>query len=140
MFIPETVNITVALQNAELDPVAGIRHAVLIAGKDASYHVAQIETSVNAHVHRTGSEFYQIISGVGVMHLGKVRFKNNKPFLVKWKPPFDVKAGDVFDVPAGYAHCLQNTSCDDAPLTFTFYCSNSHLSHDRVLVTPPESV
>ncbi|MBL7160329.1 MAG: hypothetical protein ISS93_00560 [Candidatus Aenigmarchaeota archaeon] len=128
-------NIDRKLGQSVLDPMVGIKIVSVVRGRKDGYHVAEINRQVNAHVHKGGDEFYHILSGLGIMRIGKVTFKDNKPAEVDWLPPSNVSQNDVFVVPEGYAHSLKNK--EDKPLIIGFICPHSHLDEDRHIVENP---
>lgn len=129
------INFKKALQKAKLDPKVSIKRICLFENKKTSYHVAQISKQVNAHFHKKGDEIYQIIEGRGLIYLGKTKFKSNKIIKISWQKPIKVKTNDVFNIPAGFAHCLKNLN--KKPLIITFFCPPQHLKNDRFLVNNP---
>lgn len=131
----ETKNIEIELTNAPYDPAVGIKRIPLVDGEHFGYHVAEVQTQVNAHVHRNGDETYHVLKGRGEIHVGPVTFKDNQPISVEWEKPTLVGPGDVFNIPQGYAHCLKNAGLD--PLIIIFVCPPQHLSTDRYLVDMP---
>ena len=130
-------NIETELEKAPLDPEVGIKRIALIDGEQFGYHVAEVQTQVNAHVHRNGDETYHVIKGRGEIHVGPVTFKDNQPISVEWHKPTLVGPGDVFNIPQGYAHCLKNAGLD--PLVIIFVCPPEHLTTDRYLVEMPQA-
>lgn len=127
-------NINEKLKNAPEDPVVKIRRAVVIEGARNTYNVAEIGKQVQAHVHRKEDEFYHVLEGGGILYIGKVEFKENKPVRVHWEQPIKVKQNDVFVIPEEYAHSLKNTS---GKLVIAFICPLSHMTTDRIIVDNP---
>ena len=124
-------NLKIAIKKAKLDPKVSIKRVCLWQNEKISYHTAQILKQVNAHFHKNGDEIYQIIYGRGLIYIGSVD-KNKK---VGWYKPKLVKENDVFNIPAGFAHCLKNLS--KKPLIITFFCPPQHLKNDRFIVNNP---
>ncbi len=131
----ETKNIEIELTNAPYDPAVRIKRIALVDGEKFGYHVAEIQTHVNAHVHQQGDETYHVLKGKGQIHIGQVTFADNKPLTVEWESPITVGPGDVFNIPQGYAHCLKNDGPD--PLIIIFVCPPQHLTTDRLFVEMP---
>lgn len=129
-------NIETELAKAPLDPEVGIKRIALVDGEQFGYHVAEIQTHVNAHVHRQGDETYHILKGRGEIHVGPVTLADNHPLTVEWESPITVVTGDVFNIPQGYAHCLKNVGPD--PLVIIFVCPPEHLTTDRYIVPMPQ--
>ena len=73
-----------------------------------------------------GNEYYSVVEGLACMHFGKVA-KNS--LVEKWHK-LNVKAGDAFKIPEGYAHQLRNLEQGRA-LIILFGCPDSHLSDDE---------
>ncbi|MDD5337075.1 MAG: cupin domain-containing protein [Candidatus ainarchaeum sp.] len=120
------------LSKAPLDKKVGIRHIILYSGKSWSYHLAEVRSLVNPHVHFKGDEIYYVIEGSGRMHVGYVA-QGQKNYTAKWEAPLEVKAGDAFIIPPAYAHSLQNTG--SMPIVIIFRCPPGHLSDkDRFAV------
>ncbi len=129
-------NVHEALKEAKEDETVKIRLVPVAEGKDIGYHVAEIKEKVQAHVHTRGDELYHILKGEGTMHVGEVIFEGNEIVKVEWEKPMKVKEHDVFNIPEGYAHCLENTG--SVPLVIGFICPHSHLTEeDRVVVENP---
>jgi len=131
----EVKNIYEALKTAPEDPKVNIKHALVVEGKNIGYHVAEVSQQVQAHVHRNGDEIYHVLKGEGLMHVGKVTFKGDKPVKVVWAPPVKVKPDDVFNITEGHAHSLKNTG--KTPLIISFICPHTHLTTDRSIVDNP---
>lgn len=125
-------NINTALKGAPEDLTVKIKHAPVVEGKYIGYHVAEINQQVQAHVHRTGDELYHVLKGKGLMYVGKVDFEGDKPVKVEWETPVSVKPNDVFNIPEGYAHSLQNAG--GKPLIIGFICPHTHLTTDRYII------
>ncbi len=109
------------------DDSASIARARIKKIGDLTLNIAIITDSVAIHVHRTGKEFYKIVSGSGEMHTAFVpkntsSIKKNEISLV------EVQKGDVILIPENYAHMLKNT-CKN-PLIILFICPQSHLQDD----------
>ncbi len=117
-----------ALAKAKPDPVAKIRHAEL--GGDSSWrlHVAEIPDKVACHVHFEGHEIYEIVCGSGELYSGPVA-KSDEISRVSRCDILPVTAGDVFNVPEGFAHQLVRRGTE--PLIIIFACSDNHLGNDR---------
>lgn len=121
------------LANAILDDKVRIRHAALEGNEQWREHVASIQVSVGCHFHKTGNEDYSIVQGSGVMHFGKVEMIDGKPSVTSWLK-LEVKTGDAFTIPEGYAHQLVSTGEEE--LVIVFACPDSHLNDelDRTLL------
>lgn len=122
------------LADALLDEKVGIRHAVLGTGTRWSYHVAEVQSVVAPHVHMHGGEVYYVISGVGVMHTGKVKDERGK-YTADWERGrrLTVTTGDAFLIPPKHAHSLENTG--STPIVIAFRCPDNHLTNeDRYLI------
>lgn len=120
-----------AVSDAKPDLVAQIRHAQLQGDHSWRLHVAEISDKVACHVHRDGIEVYEVISGAGTLYSGPTTSTGNNPTLLT-RHQLAVKDGDVFIVPAGYAHQLVRSG--DTPLIILFACPDSHLGHDRLVM------
>lgn len=131
----DVANIWEKLKDAKLDAEVGIQIVPIAPGRDTTYYVAEIPERVQAHVHRMGDEFYHVLKGEGIIHVGLVTFENNTPVSVDWQSPVKVDRDDVFNIPAGYAHSLRNTGGD--VLIIGFVCSPNHLGKDRYIVDNP---
>lgn len=120
-----------ALACALPDKVAGIRHAEL--GGDSSWrlHVAEISDKVTCHVHLSGHEVYEIVSGSGNLLSGPVN-KVGSSYQPVRCDSLAVAAGDVFSVPERFAHQLVRSGND--PLIIIFACSDNHLGSDRLVL------
>lgn len=129
------VNLEGLLKKTKLDHKASIRRSCLFENKEISYHVAQISKQVNAHFHQSGDEIYQIIKGQELIYTGKVIFHNKKIIKINWQKPKTVKKDDVFNIPAGFAHCLKKINKNK--LIITFFCPPEHLKNDRFIVKNP---
>ncbi len=127
----EKTNIFEKLNEAEIDPKVKIIRIKLFESTGFEYHAAEIAEKVQSHVHFKGDEIYHIIQGHGKMLQGKVN-KKGKEYLTEWEEPFEVKEGDVFRIPAGHAHCLENTG--DSPMVIVFVCPRGLLENDRIVV------
>ena len=125
------ININEKLLEAQFDLSVGIKIAHLLDIGDLSQYVAEIGSNkkVGAHYHSIGSEIYQIIEGVGEIHIGKVFGKNK----VDWVISKTVKQGDCFTIREGEAHQLVNKQ--NEKLIIQFICSKSHLLDDRTMVS-----
>lgn len=123
-------NLYETLTSAECDPVVGIKLARLTGNALFSLIAAEIAPNrkVGAHFHRSGIEIYQIVTGEGLMYLGKP----GRDGRADWIPPFKLRKGDCFTVEEGTVHQLYNTS--DEKMIAIFGCPESHLSTDRVAV------
>jgi mannose-6-phosphate isomerase-like protein (cupin superfamily) len=128
-------NIELELTKEPLDSAVGIKRIALIDGEHFGYHVAEIQTQVNAHVHRQGDETYHVLKGKGEIHLGQATFHDNQRITVEWEKPVEVRPGDVFNISQDYAHCLKNTGTE--PLIIIFVCPPQHLTTDRYPVEIP---
>ncbi len=122
-----------ALNKAQADQIAGIRHAELSGDPTWRLHVAEISSKVNCHVHLHGHEKYEIVSGTGVLFSGPVEKTDDEDgFVVLSADLLSVKAGDSFVVPESFAHQLTKTGSQ--PLIIIFACPDTHLANDRHLL------
>jgi mannose-6-phosphate isomerase-like protein (cupin superfamily) len=120
-----------ALAKAESDHVAKIKHARLKGNKSWRLHVAEISDKVACHVHESGIEVYEIVSGKGTLFYGPAIPASGNP-AVKLVKELSVTEGDVFIVPAGYAHQLLNIGSEH--LIILFACPDRHLGDDRLVM------
>jgi mannose-6-phosphate isomerase-like protein (cupin superfamily) len=127
------------LTSATPDENVGIRHAALEGNEQWREHVASIQVRVGCHFHKTGNEDYSIVQGSGVMHFGKVATIDGKPTVTSWLK-LDVKTGDAFTIPEGYAHQLVSTG--EKELVIVFACPDSQLndSQDRTIIANASGV
>ncbi len=109
-----------------------IKHAAVIEGAEIGYHVAEVKEKVAPHVHRYGDELYVVLKGTGKISIGKAFFERDKVKETKWEAPLEVRENDVFNIPAGYVHSLENTA--DTPLIISFICNHTHLTTDRIVL------
>ena len=77
-----------ALERAKPDPKVGIRIAPLCGDDSIGLHVASIPDRVGCHFHRHGGETYQIMTGTGTLHLGKVE-EGPSGVSVEWQAPVE---------------------------------------------------
>lgn len=117
------------LGTATVDSAVDITHATLDGNKESRNHVAIINKSVGCHSHSVGDETYQIVSGDGTLYWGEVQEGSDGVCTIIEEVPVDVKMGDSFIIPEGYAHQLVNTG--EKPLIITFNCPDSHLKDDE---------
>jgi mannose-6-phosphate isomerase-like protein (cupin superfamily) len=131
----EIVNIHQALEEVEIDQEVGIRIATLgeiLSGATRIRHsAAQVPDLVEPHVHFRSPETYLMMQGHGLMHFGVVEGRIGS-LSVEWLDPKRVGPGDVFTIPAGVAHSLQNLG--NEPLVIEFSGSPDNLSIDRTTV------
>lgn len=120
-----------ALSEATPDPIANIKHAKLNGTAEWRIHVAEIPEKVACHVHFFGNEVYEVLEGEGILHYGSVEQKKLH-FVVNWNEPLNVRAGDTFNIPEGYAHQLFKLG--NCPLRILFACPDRHLEDDRHLL------
>lgn len=123
------------------DPTVKIKIAELgeakIDGRLVKYWAAEIGEQVKAHVHFNSDENYIVMEGKGLMFSGPAtRFAEEVK--VDWQLGQEVSEGDVFTIPAGYAHSLKNT--EDRPLIIIFSGSSNDLTTDRTMVPMPLTV
>ncbi len=123
-------NIFFLLQHLETDNVVGINVGHLAGDDSLSFFGAGIDPgkSVTAHYHEKGIEIYFIVSGSGLMGIGRV----NDDKQVAWTGRFAVSAGDCFAIRPGEVHQLTNGRRER--LVVIFGCAGAHLSTDRKLV------
>lgn len=121
-----------ALARAEPDSVVGIRHAALNGEEDYRLHVAAIPERVGCHYHSHGDEDYAVVKGEGTLFWGKVLSGG----IIDWENPVDVRVGDSFVIPEGYAHQLKNNN-DGDDLVIVFGCPDDHLDDkaDRTILS-----
>lgn len=125
-----------ALKEAKPDPIVQIRHGSLNGSADYRLHVAAIPKRVGCHFHKHGNEDYAVVQGNGRLYWGKVTKESN----VEWEKPVDVRTGDSFIIPEGYAHQLASTN-KGTELVIIFGCPDSHLDDDAdrtILADAPE--
>ncbi len=115
-----------SLKKATPDKAVGIRHAEISGDSNYRLHVAAIPNQVTCHYHTKGDEDYSILAGKGVQFFGKVTDGVVKP--EDWKK-VEVKTGDSYVIPEGYAHQLKNSGSED--LIILFGCPDSHLNDDE---------
>ena len=121
------------LASATADEIVGIKHAAVGGDEKWREHVASIPKRVGCHFHKHGGEDYSIVQGSGVMHFGKVETIDGEPTVTSWLK-LEVKTGDAFTIPEGYAHQLVSTG--EKELVIVFACPDSHLndSQDRTIL------
>jgi mannose-6-phosphate isomerase-like protein (cupin superfamily) len=126
------------LDDAPLVPEINIKIApldvVTIDGVDVSYSAAQISERVEAHVHLHGPETYLVLRGTGLMHIGEVTFGAGAAE-VAWQEAVEVTQGQLFTIPPGFAHSLENAG--NNPLEILFAGSPRNLTTDRIVVDNP---
>jgi mannose-6-phosphate isomerase-like protein (cupin superfamily) len=83
-------------------------------------HVASIGQRVGNHYHPVGDETYKVVQGRGRLHYGQVIDGQ-----VVYEEPVEVTVGDVFVIPEGYSHQLQNIG--EMELVILFQCPDNHL-------------
>jgi len=120
-----------SLAKAEPDKIANIRHAQLTGDALWRLHVAEIADKVACHMHGSGCEVYEIVSGLGTLYSGPVARSEPRTGLLQ-SHSLKVASGDVFIVPQGYAHQLVRTG--NEPLIIIFACPDSHLAEDRLVM------
>lgn len=122
-----------ALEHAAPDREVGIRHAAIKGDSSDRFHVASIPVRVGCHFHKVGDEDYAVVQGSGTMVFGRVLDPSGTPHVKEWHK-LEVRPGDKFTIPAGFAHQL----CADAgtQLVIVFRCPDSHLndSADRTIL------
>jgi oxalate decarboxylase/phosphoglucose isomerase-like protein (cupin superfamily) len=136
----ELGNIYKKLKEVKMDLAVGIKHTLVVEGDLIGYHVAEISggTRVKAHFHTKGDEIYHVLKGMGRMYVGRTR-KEGEMIITDWEAK-DVKKDDVFNIPEGYAHSLENVK-EDESLIIGFICPHSHVKEDRTVINnPPERV
>ncbi len=123
-------NIFFLLQHLETDNVVGINVGHLAGDDSLSFFGAGIDPgkSVTAHYHEKGIEIYFIVSGSGLMGIGRIKDDEQ----IAWTGQFAVGAGDCFAISPGEVHQLKNRGHER--LVVIFGCTKAHLSTDRTLV------
>jgi len=119
------------LARAVPDEKVGIRHKPISGDSAYRTHVAAIPIQVGCHYHSRGKEDYAVVEGQGILFFAQV--KDGRVALESWRS-IEVRTGDSFVIPEGYAHQLRRT--EDGDLTILFACPDSHLddSADRFML------
>jgi mannose-6-phosphate isomerase-like protein (cupin superfamily) len=123
-------NIFNEVGTGKVDGDVGISISHLAGTESFSMYCTQIKAgkTVGAHYHNQGVEFYQVLSGEGIMHTGTA----DGSLVKNWDEHVKVKTGDFFMVNEKQIHQLENTGSEDLVLVFS--CSNKHITSDRVIV------
>lgn len=92
---------------------------------------------INSATHLAAAPGALPIAGLAALHVSSEVLKEAIEELesetsVAWQQPLQVRAGDSFVVPQGFAHQLVRTG--ESPLTIIFACPDSHLGEDRFLL------
>lgn len=125
----QTISITnlhTSLSSAVPDTAVGISLATLAESEGFALYATEIPpgNQLKPHYHREGAEFYQVVSGEGLITL--------QPQPNGTVAQHSITSGDVFVIPPMTAHQL--TSCGTQPLVMIFGCSPEHLGDDRHLL------
>lgn len=120
------VNLRIALEEAEIDPIVGLRRIPLVGNSSMMAGLLELQPcrKMTAHVHNEGIDLFHIIKGKGEIYIGLQEGRN-----VIWNNPTKIKKGDVFSVEPGVIHQLKNLS-DKQNLTLIFICPMSHICND----------
>ena len=96
---------------------------------DMDFIIAELKPSRNLapHYHKAGSEIYHVLSGNGVIELGKL--SDNK---IKWESSHALHPGDAIMVDAYVVHQLKNMS--EEVLHLVFITPKAHLGKDRFFI------
>jgi mannose-6-phosphate isomerase-like protein (cupin superfamily) len=119
------------LNTAQPDSLARIRRIEISGTPESRIHVASIPQQVGCHFHRVGGELYSVVAGRGTIHFGLVEERADGPVVRVWYQ-LDVRAGDTFTIPQGYAHQLEKAGGQE--LVILFECPDSHLNEDRIFL------
>jgi mannose-6-phosphate isomerase-like protein (cupin superfamily) len=127
---PSVINFFQQVKTAPIDPKVEIRIVKVTGDDDIGLYVAELppHRSVTAHYHRTGSEIYQIVQGVGKIHTGLPTSDN----VVTWNRSVAVRIGDCFTVQEGEVHQLENTG--SLPMIAIIICPAAHIGNDRFII------
>ncbi|MDR2231405.1 MAG: cupin domain-containing protein [Flavobacteriaceae bacterium] len=125
-------NINVSLNNIQNDQNVGVKLVHLTGNKDTSVFAIELAANqfIPAHYHKVGIETYFILSGEGIIHLGRLRNGN-----LFWEHKIKVTDGDCFSIEPNQVHKFENNSdqilriIGTAPLTHT-------TEEDRFFVRP----
>lgn len=120
------LNITEALKACKVVDAANIRLVPMAGDADFTLYAAELApfAVLRPHVHRRGNEIYQIVSGQGMIRVG--RESGGKPL---WDEELPMNPLDCLTVEPGKAHQLLNTG--ETPLIAVFICPADHLGTDR---------
>jgi mannose-6-phosphate isomerase-like protein (cupin superfamily) len=131
-------NISPALEaatpNHELQITIAHLGTVSIDDVTVEYSAAAVSRQVGAHVHMLSPETYLVLHGHGLIHIGEVDLRGGNP-VAAWQKPMGVSQNDMFTIPAGYAHSLENLGTE--PLVIVFFGSPRNLTTDRLIVRNP---
>jgi len=108
----------------------GISLSHLAGTKEFSLYCTEIGSMkiFNTHYHEQGVEFYQIISGIGIIHIGESTSNSS----TIWRHHVEVKQGDFFMIQPKQTHTLENLS--EKKLVVVFGYPKSYITDDRVMV------
>jgi len=126
----EVRNLYQILGNEKIDSDVGISLSHLAGTEEFSLYCTEIGPMkiLKAHYHEKGVEFYQIISGIGKIHIGETTSNTS----TLWRQHVEVKQGDVFMIQPKQTHTLENMSQEK--LVVVFGCPKSHITDDRIMV------
>lgn len=124
----EIFNTSQLFSQLKPDPESDIQMLKLIDGT-MSLLIAELKAGkkLSAHYHNEGTEIYQILSGEGIIELGKLSDKT-----IIWNKSFTVNTGDIFEIEPNIVHRLSNDGTD--VLRLIFLAPPSHLDEDRVFL------
>ena len=126
-------NIKQCFQDLIPDSLSDIQTSTLINNPATALIIAELKAGrkLPAHYHLQNSEIYQVLSGNGLIELGTLTAEQ----AVNWEKSVMIKAGDVFEVPAGKVHRLTG---GDADLRLVFITPPAHLADDRYFINKKE--
>lgn len=107
------------------------------AGLSESEAISTACKVINSATHLAACPVALPIAGLAALHVSSEVLKEAIEELesetsVAWQQPLQVKAGDSFVIPEGFAHQLVRSG--EAPLTIIFACPDSHLNENRFLL------
>ncbi len=90
--------------------------------RSASYHTVRVRTAEKPHVHDKHDMVVTVLSGIARIHLGL--------------KSFDLKPGDVVEIPRGTIHWVENLSAKQAYEAFVVFTPPYHGRDKRVIDLP----
>jgi limonene-1,2-epoxide hydrolase/mannose-6-phosphate isomerase-like protein (cupin superfamily) len=122
-----------ALADARADAGVGIGYALVKDSVDsgAGLYVAVVADRIACHLHLCGSERYEIVQGSGKLFYGEANLCT-VDYSIERCAILQVRCGDVFDIPPGFAHQLVKHG--EEALIILFACPVSHLAEDRIVL------